>query len=76
MWRLNAMERLIEPLPRGLNRLAAPLLVFIFGMLLPFDYVAAAGGGTVPRFEPEVDLFAPLTAKSRPERAQIGRAHV
>ena len=29
------MERLIEPLPRGLNRLAAPLFVFIFGMFLP-----------------------------------------
>ena len=64
MWRLNAMERLIEPLPRGLNRLAAPLLVFIFGMLLPFDYVAAAGGGTVPRFEPEVDLFAQFYYRS------------
>ena len=52
------MERLIEPLPRGLNRLAAPLLVFIFGMFLPFDYVAAAGDGTIPHFEPEVGLFA------------------
>ena len=60
MWRLNAMERLIEPLPRGLNRLAAPLLVFIFGMFYPFDYVAAAGDGTFPHFEPEVDLFAPF----------------
>ena len=56
------MERLIEPLPRGLNRFAAPLLVFIFGICLPFDYVAAAGGGTVPHFEPEVGLFASLAA--------------
>ena len=63
MWRLNAIERLIEPLPRGLNRFAAPLFVFIFGMFLPFDYVAAAGDGTFPHFEPEVDLFAPFTAK-------------
>lgn len=68
MWRLNAMERLIEPLPRGLNRLAAPLLVFIFGMFHSFDYVAAAGDGTIPHFEPEVDLFAPLIANLRSER--------
>ena len=54
------MERLIEPLPRGLNRLAAPLFVFIFGIFLPSDYIAAAGDGTVPYFEPEVDLFAQL----------------
>ena len=59
------MERLIEPLPRGLNRLAAPLLVFIFGMFLPFNYVAAAGDGTVPHFEPEVDLFAQFYYRSR-----------
>ena len=59
------MERLIEPLPRGLNRLAAPLLVFIFGMYIPFDYVAAAGDGTFPHFEPEVGLFAPLTATNK-----------
>ena len=59
------MERLIEPLPRGLKRFAAPLLVFIFGMFLPFNYVAAAGGGTVPRFEPEVDLFAQFYHRSR-----------
>ena len=65
MWRLNAIERLIEPLPRGLNRLAAPLLVFIFGMHIPFDYVAAAGDGTFPHFEPEVDLFATLTATNK-----------
>jgi hypothetical protein len=32
MWRLNAHERLMLPLPRTLKRLAAPLLVFIFGM--------------------------------------------
>ena len=59
------MERLIEPLPRGLNRLAAPLLVFIFGIFLPFDYIAAAGDGTFPHFEPEVDLFAQFYCQSR-----------
>ncbi len=59
------MERLIEPLPRGLNRLAAPLLVFIFGMFLPFDYIAAAGDGTIPYFEPEVDLVAQFYYRSR-----------
>ena len=58
------MERLIEPLPRGLNRLAAPLFVFIFGIFLPSDYIAAAGDGTVPYFEPEVDLFAQLNDQS------------
>jgi hypothetical protein len=35
MWRLNACERLIEPDPRALKRLAAPLFVFIFGMMFP-----------------------------------------
>ena len=55
----------MEPLPRGLNRLAAPLLVFIFGMFLPFDYIAAAGDGTIPYFEPEVDLFAQFYYRSR-----------
>jgi hypothetical protein len=29
---LNAQARLMLPLPRTLKRLAAPLLVFIFGM--------------------------------------------
>ena len=58
------MERLIEPLPRGLNRLAAPLFVFIFGIFLPSDYIAAAGDGTIPYFEPEVDLFAQLYYRS------------
>ena len=32
MWRLNACERLIEPLPRTRKRFFAPVLVFIFGM--------------------------------------------
>ena len=58
------MERLIEPLPRGLNRLAAPLFVFIFGITLPSDYFAAAGDGTIPHFEPEVGLFAQANCQS------------
>jgi hypothetical protein len=35
MWRLYACERLILPLPRTLKRLAAALLVFILGMIIP-----------------------------------------
>src|SRR6187551_4134495 len=35
MWRLNACERLTEPLPRTRKRFLAPDLVFIFGMM-PF----------------------------------------
>src|SRR4029078_13047500 len=33
MWRLPAWYRLTEPLPRTRKRLAAPLLVFILGMM-------------------------------------------
>src|SRR3954468_9813534 len=32
MWRLNAIERLMLPLPRTWKRFFAPLFVFIFGM--------------------------------------------
>src|SRR5215510_11845380 len=32
MWRLNAIERLMLPLPRTRKRFFAPLLVFILGM--------------------------------------------
>src|SRR5438128_6074736 len=32
IWRLNACERLMLPLPRTRKRFFAPLLVFIFGM--------------------------------------------
>src|SRR5437762_6620748 len=34
MWRLYACERLMVPLPRKRKRFFAPLLVFIFGMML------------------------------------------
>src|SRR5258708_17721831 len=34
MWRLNACERLTEPLPRTRKRFLAPDFVFIFGMML------------------------------------------
>jgi hypothetical protein len=33
IWLENALFLLISPLPVALNRLAAPLLVFIFGMI-------------------------------------------
>ena len=65
MWRLNACERLIEPEPRGLKRLAAPLLVFIFGMAESFRYMTAAGGETVSHFEPEIGLFASFLVPER-----------
>src|ERR1017187_6356179 len=38
MWRLNACARLTLPLPRTRKRFFAPLLVFIFGMTLPFHF--------------------------------------
>ena len=37
---------------------------FHFWHVSTFDYVAAAGDGTIPHFEPEVDLFAPLYCRS------------
>ena len=43
MWRLNACERLIEPLPRTRKRFFAPDLVFIFGMM-PSPLFAAHRG--------------------------------
>src|SRR5438876_6015142 len=49
MWRLNACERLTEPLPRTRKRFFAPDLVFIFGMM-PFPYLLfAAHGGALRR---------------------------
>src|SRR5215468_8899789 len=44
MWRLNACERLMLPLPRTRKRFFAPLLVFIFGMVLVLSLFAAHGG--------------------------------
>src|SRR5215471_7828227 len=35
IWRLNAWERLMLPLPRTRKRFFAPLLVFILGMTVP-----------------------------------------
>src|SRR5499427_2765194 len=43
MWRLNACERLMLPLPRTRKRFFAPLLVFIFGMT-SLSLFAAHGG--------------------------------
>jgi hypothetical protein len=47
MWRLKAHARLMLPDPRTLKRLAAPLLVFIFGiedLLLTRRWVAPDPG--------------------------------
>jgi hypothetical protein len=57
MWRLNACERLMEPEPRTLKRLAAPLLVFIFGMADYLSLLTAAGGETNSHLKPEDGLF-------------------
>src|SRR3954465_2148023 len=40
MWRRYAAPRLMLPLPRTLNLLAAPFFVFIFGMTSLFSYDA------------------------------------
>src|SRR5690349_7162815 len=48
MWRLNACERLIEPLPRTRKRFFAPDLVFIFGIAVLSLF--AALGGALRRF--------------------------
>src|SRR5437763_16921833 len=55
MWRLNAIERLILPLPRTRKRFFAPLLVFILGMmrLLPFSICCPR------RCSPGETLFGP-----------------
>ena len=37
---------------------------FHFWHVSTFDYIAAAGDGTIPHFEPEVDLFAQLYCRS------------
>src|SRR5438132_12233165 len=39
MWRLNACERLMLPLPRTRKRFLAPLLVFILGMTFSLFYL-------------------------------------
>ena len=48
-----------------LEPLSGATLGFHLWHVLPFDYFAAAGGGTFPRFEPEVDLFAQFCYRSR-----------
>src|ERR1700693_5389184 len=53
MWRLNACERLMLPLPRTRKRFLAPLLVFIFGMIPTFSICCP------PRCSPGERLFAP-----------------
>src|SRR5215468_11531650 len=48
MWRLNACERLMLPLPRTRKRFFAPLFVFIFGMT-SLSLFAAHGGALLGR---------------------------
>ena len=48
-----------------LEALGSSALGFHLWHVLPFDCIAAAGGGTVPHFEPEVDLFAPILLPER-----------
>ena len=48
-----------------LEPLGGATLGFHLWHVLPFHYFAAAGGGTFPRFEPEVDLFAQFCYRSR-----------
>src|SRR5215510_2651073 len=43
MWRLNACERLIEPLPRTRKRFLAPDFVFILGIANSFLFAAFGG---------------------------------
>src|SRR5207249_6443459 len=58
MWRLNACERLIEPLPRTRKRFFAPDFVFIFGMM-PFPFMRPAGPS-------QGSNYAPWGAAQRP----------
>src|SRR5436190_17890168 len=51
MWRLNACERLIEPLPRTRKRFFAPDFVFIFGMM-PFPFMRPAGPSQGSNYAP------------------------
>src|ERR1700704_5534244 len=53
MWRLNACERLMLPLPRTRKRFLAPLLVFIFGMTNSLHFLICCP----PRCSPGERLF-------------------
>src|SRR5215813_9614659 len=69
MWRLNACERLTEPLPRTRKRFLAPDLVFIFGMMPSFvpyllptavlsrGFASAAGEASLPFGLPASGFF-------------------
>src|SRR6185369_2154012 len=60
MWRLNACERLIEPLPRTRKRFFAPDLVFIFGIaVLSYLLLSAVFSGAFAG-----DALAGLSAPS------------
>src|SRR6187551_2900546 len=55
MWRRNARLRLMPPLPWTRNRLAAPLLVFIFGITAT-PFWMTPGGRNLRRFETTTSL--------------------
>jgi hypothetical protein len=57
MWRLNAMERLMLPEPRTLKRLAAPLLVFILGMIA-LTFQLWSGGVAAKKSRRALQTFA------------------
>ena len=68
-WRLNALERLILPDPVSLNRLEAPELVFIFGMI---PFFGSANLNILPH-KPKITLkFSPAQRTFSPMRAEKG----
>ena len=60
--RHGALDRAATARLEPLGRAALGFHLWHIYTFILFDYVAAAGDGTFPHFEPEVDLFAPLTA--------------
>src|SRR5271167_4540383 len=70
MWRLNACERLMLPLPRTRKRFFAPLLVFILGMMLHLPICCPR------RCSPEERLSAPFALAPDRPRACSGDASV
>src|SRR6266498_5585354 len=68
MWRLYACERLMVPLPRTRKRFFAPLLVFIFGMMLDLSICCPR------RCSPAERLSAPFASAPDRLRAYSGDA--
>src|SRR5215470_3162651 len=79
MCRRNARLRLTPPLPWTRKRLAALLLVFIFGMLTaPYSSVMTPGGRAKRRFKPRYHLLSnPAQAGTLPlmNRLLLRRQH-